>query len=184
MTIRGLGVSSAQKDMVRKATRNVRGDQDPTDNDYRHGALGSFTDDEKNRVNFFYGIKGMSARTNPELYLRPGMKAACGLHDVSATLLTGSRHKTIASQRKWYTDAIWMFMPLPKVADIVLFHELKRFAAISTVSVVNCESSRTSEYHGKLATQDAAHTVFLVLREKLCVSTLGRIVCEVQAKQW
>jgi hypothetical protein len=115
---------------------------------YVRGAVGTFSRPESgiSSMKLYYGVKGVMERANPANFapepegwngpakkplgraainIRPAgwtKKYWMGLHDLSASLLKGT--KSIVEQRKWYTDSVWVFMPIPKQEDLILFNVL------------------------------------------------------------
>lgn len=120
------------------------GYKDPTDAQLAMGAVGYFEAPILNKkgeeidargkfgsnVALYYGIKGIRARTNPRNFLpdQRGLtqKIDLGLHDLSATVLKLGR--PIFTQCKYYTDSVWVFMPLPQEEDLEAFYHLNLIA--------------------------------------------------------
>jgi hypothetical protein len=145
MTIRGMGVEAKHREAVNK---QLTSKGTPKAADYVRGAIGTFSRPESNikDMRIYYGIKGIQERANPENFqpeevpktppkrdfskkvdpnARPfgwSKKYWLGLHDLSASLLRGDW--PIPDQQKYYSNSTWVFMPVPKEEDLVLFNSL------------------------------------------------------------
>ncbi|EWC60889.1 hypothetical protein UO65_3819 [Actinokineospora spheciospongiae] len=75
--------------------------------------------------------KGVLARMDPANFNDPGTganhKDALGLHDLSASLLDGSK-PTVFDQLKGYADAVVVFMPVPSETDAQVFNAISSLA--------------------------------------------------------
>jgi hypothetical protein len=149
MTIRGMGVAEKHRSAVeaeQKMYQTPKLSKTEQEKANIQGAVGTFSRPESGVTNMklYYGVKGVLARANPTNFtpepegwtgpakkplgraainIRPpgwSKKYWLGLHDLSASLLKGT--KLITEQRKWYTDSVWVFMPIPKQEDLILFN--------------------------------------------------------------
>jgi hypothetical protein len=127
----------------------------------KSGAVSQFNTDEGRSMKLAQGMQGIMARGNPENFDRTvktvepkrdfrkkadpnpmpigwTKKYWLGLHDLSAILL---RHDwEIDTQLKYYSQAVWTFMPVPLEDDLLLFNRL------NTVSKENAASERMRRY--------------------------------------
>lgn len=116
-----------EKRMTVRAMADNRGDKVLEFQVKAEGAEPNVQTDRK--MTFAYGVKGVQARGTPENFVNK-QKNKLGLHELSASLLTGDRGLA-QNQIKYYASATYVFMPLPREEDLQVFAVLNGIAKTS-----------------------------------------------------
>ncbi|WP_156756124.1 hypothetical protein [Actinokineospora pegani] len=106
-------------------------------------------------------VKGLLARMDPANFNDPktgaNHKDALGLHDLSASLLDGSK-PTVFEQLKHYGDAVVVFMPVPSETNAQVFNAI---SSLQEPDAPTLRGYRNALTRIRLAQGSDMHTIFV-----------------------